>query len=139
MWQHAIGQRFLGYITYGVAFSHFHASLIPFCTFIFASWLNLITHLLLSPIAHKLSGPIQSIMFGYQPVCSCTSAIYNNLHALASYLIHDAWLKWTSNHQWKMNGKWWGKNFLLGSGSLLDGQLLFFLIWFHLRNPLCKK
>jgi hypothetical protein len=38
----------------------------------------------LCPIAHKLRGPIQSIMSGYQPVCSCTSAIYSLMNERAA-------------------------------------------------------
>jgi hypothetical protein len=45
MWQHASGQELPIYIIYPVL-----VSLIPFCKFLVASWLNLITHSLLLPI-----------------------------------------------------------------------------------------
>lgn len=53
VFQHVIiGQELPRYIMSLVAFSHFHALLIPFSTFLVGGWLNVITHTLF--VSHNL-------------------------------------------------------------------------------------
>jgi hypothetical protein len=74
-WQHTIQQELLpSFIMYPVAFWHFRTSLILFCMFLLAGWLNLITDTLLCPITCGLGAPVQLSMSG-------------NLHTWASYLV----------------------------------------------------
>lgn len=69
MWQHAIEQELLKYITYG----WYHAA--TFTMYLIACWLNLVTHLLLRLITYNLKAPIKSVMSG-------------NICTLSGYLVY---------------------------------------------------
>jgi hypothetical protein len=81
-WQHAIGQDLPSYITNSAAFYPFHTSLMQFGTFLITDWLNLIIHLLLCPITHRVDAPI--FMVTYTLLVTCL-VYYGNPHTLTNH------------------------------------------------------
>jgi hypothetical protein len=83
--------RVFSYVTYFTTFGHFRDSLIPFCMFLVAGWLNLITNAFLCLITCKLGPRIQSVISCYY-VCSHqlhSPTTYDNLAQLIGQIIKE--------------------------------------------------